>query len=390
MKRLFFVWALCLSSVLAFADEFSGPCGQNATWQLDQNSATITISGSGDMTDYTSVTPWHYRRWEIQHVVISNGITSIGANAFRGCENLLTVTMPNSVTKIGDMAFAYCDNLTNVTLSNSISDWGTSAFEGCMSLAVLSIPEGIQTLGDYTFYSCKNLAYVNLPNSLISFGSMCTFNGCENLISIIIGDNVSNINNRAFQRCGRLSSVTFGNSVDTIEAAAFAHCDSLHSLVLPNSLISIRPYAFSFCSSIDSIIIPNSVVEIANYAFRSCSNATVIRFGDNVSTISQKAFTNCTNVEHVYCNRIFPPSCSDDAFDNVPTNAVLHVPAVSISAYRNALGWRHFTNIVDINLPTSVSEATETVNSTQKIIENDKVFILKDGVKYDLNGKVVK
>jgi len=36
----------------------SGDCGENATWSLDSD-GVLTVSGTGVMTDYTSVaTPW--------------------------------------------------------------------------------------------------------------------------------------------------------------------------------------------------------------------------------------------------------------------------------------------------------------------------------------------
>ena len=41
----------------------------------------------------------------IKSVVIPNGVTSIGKEAFYGCSNLTSVTIPDSVTSIGDGAF---------------------------------------------------------------------------------------------------------------------------------------------------------------------------------------------------------------------------------------------------------------------------------------------
>ena len=51
---------------------------------------------------------------EVKNLVIPNGVTSIGDEAFSNCEGLKSVTIPNSVTSIGRYAFFFCDSLTSV------------------------------------------------------------------------------------------------------------------------------------------------------------------------------------------------------------------------------------------------------------------------------------
>ena len=111
-----------------------GTCGDNLTWTLDSN-GLLTISGTGDMDDYDSGSdPWYKHGAQIKKVVISDGVNSIGDNAFSDCYNLTSVTIPASVTSIGAWAFEDCSGLTSVTIGNGVTAIGEGAFWGCTSL----------------------------------------------------------------------------------------------------------------------------------------------------------------------------------------------------------------------------------------------------------------
>ena len=137
----------------------SGSCGENVTWTLTAD-GTLTISGTGAMTDYTydSRSPWYSCRTYIKRVVMQQGVTSIGDHAFWDCSGLTSVTIPDGVTSIGGDAFSGCTALTSVTIPGSVTSIDGYAFSGCDSLtdvyyagtaadwAKISISEGNEDL----------------------------------------------------------------------------------------------------------------------------------------------------------------------------------------------------------------------------------------------------
>ena len=108
MRKLFTLLLAMIASVgTMFAETYSGSCGEDLTWSLNTEDSILTISGTGAMADYTSynATPWSSIRASIKFVIIEDGVTSIGSDAFYGCTGLTSVTIPNSVTRIGRDAF---------------------------------------------------------------------------------------------------------------------------------------------------------------------------------------------------------------------------------------------------------------------------------------------
>ncbi len=115
----------------------SGTCGDNLTWTFDAKTFTLTLSGTGKMEGFSDNDgnllnkpnrfdgwrPWENYEYEVKKIVISDGITSIGGNAFAMFVNLKSVEIPDSVTQIGSYSFGYCINLTDVYYSGTEEEW---------------------------------------------------------------------------------------------------------------------------------------------------------------------------------------------------------------------------------------------------------------------------
>ena len=177
------------------------------TWKLSRT-GTLTISGT-EMPDYEALddVPWFFDRDNVKKVVIENGVTYIGRDAFIGCRYLTYVSIPNTVTSIGEKAFAGCSSLVSITIPESVTSLGAYAFSHCSGLTAITIPNSVTSIGDYAFANCNSLTSFTFPNSVTSVGNY-VFDGCPNLISITIPESVTSLGDVMFKGHCSIESIT--------------------------------------------------------------------------------------------------------------------------------------------------------------------------------------
>ena len=323
MKRIFTFFFALLSACTfsAYAAIVDGTCGANLTWTLNTKDSTLTISGTGEMTNYIySPAPWFDYKSYIKYLTLPDGLTTIGDSAFYDCTGLTSITIPNNVTEIGSYAFHDCYGLRSITIPNSVT-----SIEHC------------------AFASCSSLTSVSIPNSVTSI-EYGTFSGCSSL-----------------------TSVTIPNSVTSIGGSAFAYCYDLTSITIPNSVTSIEYSAFSGCSGLTSVSIPNSVTSIGGGAFAYCSSLTSVTIGNSVTSIGESAFYGCNNIQEVTAYMPTPPAAATCGLDQ--TAATLYVPAEYVSTYSNTIWWEDFKKIRAIGSDWDVEfvDWDGTVLATMKV-----------------------
>lgn len=232
-----------VASVSAATIVQQGSCGDNVTYTLD-DSGLLTISGTGAMKDYyfTNDNPF-YNNTEIREVVIEDGVTSIGYNAFGGCTGLTSVTIPDSVTHIYDSAFEECTGLTSVTIPDSVTIINNAAFLRCAGLTSITIGNSVTSIGDNAFSSCIRLTSVTIPDSVTSIGDWA-FSACTGLTSITLSGSMTSIGESVFHDCKSLTSVTIPDSVTLLSSSAFRGCNSLASITIPDSITTFGSEAF--------------------------------------------------------------------------------------------------------------------------------------------------
>ena len=139
---------LCLVLLLpheASAVETSGTFGDDLTWVFDETTGTLTISGNGSMGDM-DYPPWDDHDENILHVIVEEGVTTIGHSAFHGLTVLEDVVLPDSLQEIGSYAFDTCRKLTKITLPDGVSKFGSYAFRRS-GLEEVTIPKAATEVG---------------------------------------------------------------------------------------------------------------------------------------------------------------------------------------------------------------------------------------------------
>ncbi len=345
-------------SIMSSAAETSGTCGTNLSWSYDSSAYTLTISGTGDMEDYSDDNrPWESYERHIKTIVIEDGVTSIGKLAFYSFDILSSVKIPDSIVAIGESAFSSCTSLTSVIIPDSITSLGKYTFSSCTSLKDVTIGEGITSITSYVFSDCTSLANVTIPNSVTMIDEYA-FQHCG-LTSIVIPDGVTSLVANAFKNCYLLETIIVGKNVEEINVNAFSGCNSILSYTvdknnqyfsnddygvlfnkekteiikypvgstygtytIPDSVTTIGKMAFYGCTSLLNVTIPDSVTTIDKMAFSCCTSLLSVTIPDSVITIGVSAFSSCTNMA-----RIMLPDSLDsmgmNAFSN--NNAEIYV-----------------------------------------------------------------
>ena len=237
-------------------------------------------------------------------VAFPDGLTSIGDNAFYDCDNLAAVVMPDSVTTIGNSAFDSCDNLGYLYLSSELTEIGRYAFANCASLTDFLLPSKISILNVGAFHNCDSITSISIPSTLNkAYTDSYTgvggtkyygvFSGCDNLAYAEFEEGCSTVIENIFYYCTGLKKVKIPDTVISVGSHAFYNCSSLTDVPLPLTVGTIGSYAFGHCSSLKNIDLPKSIREINEFAFTSCLSLTDIVLPSKLTTLGAGSFNNC-------------------------------------------------------------------------------------------------
>ena len=305
----FTVTAAVLFLVLSFnvtvSADTAGECGDDLTWSYDTETKILTISGVGEMYDYND----HDAPWKdliVSSVVIGNGVTTIGDNAFIMNSEMTQLSLPSTLLSIGDSAFMMCD-LASLTIPQSVTTIKEGAF-AMTAIMSLTIPSGVTDIGHGAFAGCSLISEINAEGTNFRSIDGVLFSGDGKTLlcypggangAYIIPDGTSAIDNNAFYDCS-LTSVVIPEGVTAIGNYAFTLCDSMTSASIPSTLTSIGDSAFAV-TALRSVNVPKDVAVIGELAFYDCTSLIDIIMSANDADIGDRAFALGRSSSPIVC-----------------------------------------------------------------------------------------
>ena len=279
---------IAVFAAISLQAQTSGTCGDNLNWSYNESTKTLTITGSGAMTDYAAAAdrPWHTFRADVESIVLPDGLTNIGAYAFQGCQ-MANLTFPESVTSIGEAAFRECYALTSIDLPKGLATIGKETFGFCRRLTNVTIPNSVTSLGIQAFYQCYKLQSVTIGSGVTTIPEWAFYNDTL-LTTVVLPEGVTTIEAQAFGRCRHLSSINLPESVTFVEgagASAFAECNALAKPLYNSHLFAYMPQSFE-----GEFGVPYGINVINNNAFYGCTQLTAITIPATVDSIGDAAF----------------------------------------------------------------------------------------------------
>lgn len=357
-----------------------------------------TVTEIGNAAFYTCT--------RLQNINLRN-VTSIGAQAFDGCQSLTKVELssdlryfglnafdktpmvtnavddvivmgnllysaknkeiteyavPETVTKFASGAFYNCTKLKTLDYTHDVEFLGEGIFYGCEALEAVKISEGTKILSDYTFYKCAAITEIKIPETVEKIGNG-TFSYCSGLETVVIPEGVTSIGESAFSYCSKLTEITLPDSVTSIGSMGFMENKALTSVKLSSKLTKIAPYTFLNCPNLVSVVIPEGVTEIEYAAFAQCYKLNYVVLPKSLKKLNysfvaysagcKSIFLNCSPEEYEAIEEIeVDPNGNviDTKFKEVYTKAKRYF--YSENSTESYLSWRYVDGV-----PTPWNEA---------------------------------
>ena len=222
---------------------------------------------------YILIFRWNLHFDEVKKVVISEGVTSIGANAFKNCKQLSEIDIADSVESIGYCAFAGCVSLKEISIPKNVKTIGRSAFGNCELLDTFDF-NATDIMKSYNEDGSEWFSSVN--------GSMKFDESDDPDIHLDIPTSVKTLSIGAdvkwVPKIISIKTIVFKEGVTQVPDRACKELDKLSSVCLPMTLTRIGNFAFYGCNSIESITIPAQVEYIGTDAFDNCLSLETLNF----------------------------------------------------------------------------------------------------------------
>lgn len=372
---------------------FYGYCGAprantNLAWRFEDGLFTFTSSGA--MADFLlgeeDYILWGDLNSFADSIVLPEGLTVIGANAFMGCENVHSVVIPSSVISINEDAFNGCFGMDTVFMSTPAADltWDddyTGDFPDFKEnkATICWLPTAEMKAAYEAKFASVNVTFAGPeeeePECTIASGALTeTLNWaltCDNVLKLTGSGPMPDFKYPNYGPWNSLRhkvhALDLPAGLTTIGKYAFYQMDSLNTAVIvPEGVTSIGYCAFSGEGQLPAITLPSTLQTMDGGVFSENWALQSLTIPASVRSIGSRLTEGCTSLTSIVVdanNMVFDSRENCNAVIQTATNKL--VAGCSVTVIPNTvvtIGTQAFSslrNMTQIRIPNSVTSLEE-------------------------------
>ena len=262
-------------------------------------------------------------------------IQEIEEGAFAGCSSLTEIKLPTTITEIKPYTFAY-SGLKSIEIHEQITRIGERAFTNCQELKTIIMGENVEVIDNYAFALCPKLISFTIPEKTqhLGYEILQSNNNLDTIYYNAINCKTSGAyyDNRiertigAFEYNNNFSEIIFGEQVEHLPEYLLYNCHSIDSIYFPKTIKTIDRFALHNTEWYNSIKTDMLYVNNILYAYKGDNDSIFASdFKENTTTIATNCFKDNTKLKYI----------------NFPSNILY----IYNSAFENC------SNLKEINLP---------------------------------------
>ena len=172
-------------------------------------------------------------------------LKEIPSYLFSKLDDITTLVIPEGVTRIGDQAFYKCKNLTKIVFPSTIEEIECVFIEDCNNLSEIDMSK-VHLLKE-------------IPENFLCY--------LDNLSSFVIPEGVTKIEGKAFHHCKNLTKIVFPSTVEDIECVFIEECRNLSEIDM-SKVHLLKEIDDNFLGSnnrVKEFIVPEGVTSVGTY-----------------------------------------------------------------------------------------------------------------------------
>ncbi|MDD6929128.1 MAG: leucine-rich repeat protein [Porphyromonas sp.] len=262
-------------------------------------------------------------------------------------------------------------------------------------IGVLLLPLSLsaQTIEDGVLSGCMSLSgrYV-VPDEVSKIDNFAFFS--SSVTEVVIGKNVKEIGNAAFQNCMTLERITFApdSKLERIGDDVFGDCPKLVEIALPEGLQRMGARTFWLNESLKQVTLPSTLDTLPKYCFQGCTSLRKMRLPEGMKVIAENALAGCENLMQVTLPTTLDSIATKAFYKNLGL-LTLTIPegvrSIADSAFMRC------ENLETVTLPASLERVGAKLFrrcpelTAISVATGSKHFVSREGVLYSADLKTL-